>query len=232
MKTEIYCNESIIILRDSKPVLKQDNEILVQFTGKKELQQLVIDFEKIGNTNVLTIWSDNSYEQLLKAFFNLHEKIEAAGGVVFNEHGEILFIHRNGKWDLPKGKISGKDKRKAEKEETGKKPKPGVDEQSDRITRIARIAAVREVREETGLKKISITSELPFTYHIYFNGDRRIIKHTRWFKMEANTADSLKPQISEGIIIVRWIPSNSLACIFQHTYESLKPLIKSVLANT
>ena len=50
--------------------------------------------------------------------------------------------------------------------------------------------------------------------------------------MESTTEESLKPQISEGIIIVRWIPKNSLACIFAHTYESLKPLIKSVLGNT
>ena len=31
--------------------------------------------------------------------------VEAAGGVVSNKNGEILFIRRMGKWDLPKGKI-------------------------------------------------------------------------------------------------------------------------------
>ena len=205
---------------------------MTPFEGKKELQQSVFDFCRNGKPGVLTIWSDDKFSQLVKAFFNLHETIEAAGGVVFNEHEEILFIHRNGKWDLPKGKISGKDKKKADKDESGKRIKTNPAEQDDRSGRIARIAALREVREETGLKKVSITSELPFTYHIYFSGERRIIKHTRWFKMEGSTADSLKPQISEGIIIARWIPTNSLACIFSHTYESLKPLIKSVLANT
>jgi len=99
-------------------------------------------------------------------------------------------------------------------------------------SQVARIAALREVKEETGLKNFKISSELPFTYHIYFNGDRRFIKHTRWFRMEGSTEDSLKPQVDEGIIIARWIPSNSLACIFNHTYESLKPLIKSILAYT
>ena len=232
MRTEIYCNESIIVLRDSKPVSAPDNEAQLAYSGKKELQQLVFDFCKTGKPGVLCIWSDDKYNQLVKAFLNLHETIEASGGVVFNEHGEILFIHRNGKWDLPKGKVNGKDKRKADKDEAGKKNKAPTDEKIDRSSRIARIAALREVREETGLKKISIISELPFTYHIYFSGERRIIKHTRWFKMEGSTSDSLKPQVSEGIIIARWIPTNSLACIFQHTYESLKPLIKSVLANT
>ena len=30
-------------------------------------------------------------------------QIEAAGGVVVNDCGEWLMIHRNGRWDLPKG---------------------------------------------------------------------------------------------------------------------------------
>ena len=40
------------------------------------------------------------------------EKIQvckAGGGLVYNEKGEVLFILRNGKWDLPKG---GKEKAK------------------------------------------------------------------------------------------------------------------------
>jgi len=36
----------------------------------------------------------------------LKEKIpvqRAGGGLVYNKKGEVLFIFRNGKWDLPKG---------------------------------------------------------------------------------------------------------------------------------
>ena len=35
---------------------------------------------------------------------SLFEIIKAAGGLVVNETGEVLFIHRRGYWDLPKGK--------------------------------------------------------------------------------------------------------------------------------
>jgi 8-oxo-dGTP pyrophosphatase MutT (NUDIX family) len=28
---------------------------------------------------------------------------KAGGGLVYNKNGEVLFIFRNGKWDLPKG---------------------------------------------------------------------------------------------------------------------------------
>ncbi len=31
--------------------------------------------------------------------------IKAGGGLVINEKGEILFMFRRGKWDLPKGKL-------------------------------------------------------------------------------------------------------------------------------
>lgn len=33
------------------------------------------------------------------------EVIKAAGGLVENNKGELLFIYRNKKWDLPKGKV-------------------------------------------------------------------------------------------------------------------------------
>jgi len=226
MKIDIYCNESLIVLMDTRPGMKKDGEVQVQYQGKKALKEIVFEFEKTGLKGILSVWSEDKFKQMVKTFFALHEKVEAAGGVVFNEHEELLVIHRNGKWDLPKGKINGKDRRKALSNRSGKNGKSSA---TDLVERIARIAAIREVKEETGLKNLTISSELFVTYHIYFNNDRRIVKHTRWFRMEATTEDSLKPQISEGIIIARWIPANSLGCIFAHTYESLKPLIKSVM---
>ena len=62
--------------------------------------------------------------------------IQAAGGLVNNEKDEILMIFRRGKWDLPKGKL--------DKGET-------LEE-----------CAVREVEEETGLKKLQLTSTLAY----------------------------------------------------------------------
>jgi len=229
MKYEIYCNEGSLWITDSKPVSAREGEVQLQYSGRKALKEAVYEFEKGEKQRILTLWSEDRPGDLLAAVFSLYDIVEAAGGVVFNEHGEILFIHRNGKWDLPKGKVSGKDRRLAEEKFAGK---PAKQESTDLDAMVARIAALREVKEETGLKSLSISNELPPTYHIYFTKDRRIIKHTRWFRMEASTEDTLKPQISEGIIIARWIPTNSLGCIFVHTYESLKPLIKSVLSNT
>ena len=70
-------------------------------------------------------------------FKKLTEKIpvqRAGGGLVYNKNGEVLFIFRNGKWDLPKG---GKEK--------GEKMS---------------YTALREVEEETGVNKLIITDKL------------------------------------------------------------------------
>ena len=34
---------------------------------------------------------------------------KAGGGLVYNKKGEVLFIFRNGKWDLPKGGVEKKE---------------------------------------------------------------------------------------------------------------------------
>ena len=70
----------------------------------------------------------------------LKEKIpvcKAGGGLVYNKKGEVLFIFRNGKWDLPKGGIEKGE----EIEET----------------------AMREVEEETGVGRLSINRKLQKT---------------------------------------------------------------------
>ena len=48
-------------------------------------------------------------EVLLKKFLRLLPNIVAGGGKVVNSDGKILFIFRNGKWDLPKGKAEQKE---------------------------------------------------------------------------------------------------------------------------
>ena len=60
--------------------------------------------------------------------------VEASGGLVFNKDGDILMIFRNGKWDLPKGKL-----------EIGE----SVEE-----------CAIREVEEECGIVGLNIIDKL------------------------------------------------------------------------
>ena len=67
--------------------------------------------------------------------------VEAAGGLVFNKDGDILMIFRNGKWDLPKGKL-----------EIGE----SIEE-----------CAIREVEEECGISGLIIEKKIKDTYNIY-----------------------------------------------------------------
>ena len=46
-----------------------------------------------------------NHEEILKKFTQEIPLMVAAGGVVTNPEGKVLFIYRNDKWDLPKGKL-------------------------------------------------------------------------------------------------------------------------------
>ena len=125
--------------------------------------------------------------------------IEAAGGLVKNENDDYLFIYRNNKWDLPKGKI--------EKEERVKD------------------AAVREVEEECGIKVSALGGKICKTYHSYIYKGDVVLKKTHWFNMKCKGQLKLKPQKEEGITDVRWFKKGHLDPIVANTY----PLIIDVL---
>jgi 8-oxo-dGTP pyrophosphatase MutT (NUDIX family) len=134
-------------------------------------------------------------------FITEFEIIHAAGGIVINEKEEILMIYRLDHWDFPKGKIEPK-----EKTET---------------------AAIREVREETGIQKIEIKRMIMTTYHTYTLDRSEILKETRWFEMVAESGETLKPQISEGITEVIWVSKAEVAQKLQNSYQNLKDLWES-----
>ncbi len=106
--------------------------------------------------------------------FNL---IEASGGVVKNNYNDFLFIFKNGKWDLPKGKI-----------DSGENPEK---------------AAIREVNEETSLLELEMMCFVTNTYHLYKQGSI-ILKKTFWFLMKAHNFQEMKPQKEEGITDLKW----------------------------
>lgn len=123
--------------------------------------------------------------------------IHAAGGIVYNENGEILMIFRYGCWDFPKGK---------------------VEEGEDWET-----AALREVQEETGLQNIILQNTLPNTYHTYILHDTPILKITHWYAMQA-PEQSLVPQTEEDISQAVWVSREEVAERLRDSYLSLREL--------
>lgn len=125
--------------------------------------------------------------------------VEAAGGVVIHSNGKILFIHRNDKWDMPKGGI--------EKTETV------ID------------GAVREVMEETGVRDIIVKKPLPKTHHIFSRNGRYKIKKTHWFLMTTSYNGVLVPQLEEGIMQAKWKSKKEVPKLMENAYENIKVLI-------
>ena len=138
-------------------------------------------------------------EKLLMHFNNRFKTVEASGGLVKNKNNFILFIYRNNKWDLPKGKI-----RKRESIEEG---------------------ALREVIEETGIKGLRIKNQIDTTYHVYKGPRRHKIKKTYWFLMESDYIGKFKPQIKENISLVRWFENKEIPKLLENSYKNIKRLI-------
>lgn len=105
--------------------------------------------------------------------------VEAAGGVVVNELGEWLMIHRNGRWDLPKGHLE-----------------PGEELEA---------CAAREIAEETGVRA-RVVRKLCETLHAYYfpKTERWELKRTHWYELHAPSSEGLCPQQQEGIERVAW----------------------------
>ena len=141
-----------------------------------------------------------SEEELLAGLYKKHKAIDAAGGVVRNEEGQILFIHRRGKWDLPKGKL-------------------------DNGEEIA-VCAVREVQEETGIRRIILGDFLCNTFHHYNQGSKSYLKRTAWYAMRSSQAETLLPQAEEDITEVRWIAPAEVPALAVKTYSALTDVLR------
>ncbi|MEN8885076.1 MAG: NUDIX domain-containing protein [Winogradskyella sp.] len=156
--------------------------------------------KRLNTTNLESVQliGENS-NKLLKQFLKLLPNVVAGGGKVYNQKNEILFIYRNNKWDLPKGKTEGKETIEA--------------------------TAIREVEEETGVSGLFITKPLPITYHIFKRNGKHKIKVTYWFEMKTDFDGELFPQEDEGITNVTWLDDKATVKALENSYANIKILI-------
>ena len=137
-------------------------------------------------------------KKLLKHLLKKLPVVIAAGGLVYNDNGEILFIYRNKRWDLPKGKT--------EKNES------------------LEDSAIREVEEETGVKDLKITGFLQKTYHIFKRKGKYKLKVTYWYQMHSSYTGELIPEQSEGIEKVKWKNAEKSRKALQKSYANIRLL--------
>jgi len=143
----------------------------------------------------LTVYTEDALRQVEdpQTFFDRHERITAAGGVVTDDHNRVLMIFRRGKWDLPKGKAEAGESMEA--------------------------CAMREIGEETGLEQLRLQRFLLTTYHTYEQDGRPIVKDTHWFLFRAPGEQWVHPQTEEDILEIRWVKPAEMSGYMSNTYR-------------
>lgn len=134
-------------------------------------------------------------EAAIDTFFDDHDLVEAAGGIVKRKH-KYLFIKRNGLWDLPKGKM-----------DDGETPE---------------MCASREIEEECGIKRPVVKALITITYHTYSYHGIPTLKKTYWYELSYNGLKDVKPQLEEGITKVSWKKREKLNKVLENTYNSIR----------
>jgi len=130
--------------------------------------------------------------ETVKGYFNI---LVAAGGLITNQEEEILLMFRRGKWDLPKGKQDEGENLEA--------------------------CALREVEEETGLHSITLEHKITETLHFYTYKERKILKHTYWYKMKFTGTELTIPQIEEDIVDIQWVKPEHLGKYLKFSYQNI-----------
>lgn len=170
--TIINCNSEVLQTMDFKPYFKEDC-----------IENLALVCESVSTEEMFVKLSQNHYV------------VFAAGGIVRNEKNEVLFMYRNGMWDLPKGHWE-----RGEAMET---------------------TAKREVMEECGLQNLSIGKFVCNTLHTYYMHRRFELKQTAWYEMFCPSTEKLCPQQEEGIKELRWVGEKDLPYILSHAYPNI-----------
>lgn len=192
--TKVFVNDKPIILTT---VIEEETNFKNYLLNSVNIGKIIRELNKTDLESVRLI--HKSEDKLLKKFLKLLPNVIAGGGKVINSKGEILFIYRNDKWDLPKGK--------AERRES-------IDK-----------TALREVEEETGVKHLEITKPLEVTYHIFKRNGRHKIKITYWFEMKTSYEGTLEPQEDEGITRVEWLDQVAANKALENSYANIKLLV-------
>jgi ADP-ribose pyrophosphatase YjhB (NUDIX family) len=162
-------------------------------------KQLINNILKNTNTNIPIFILCENPEKSFQLYFDDHQKIEAAGGLVRRKKS-YLFIKRNGYWDIPKGKL-----------EKNEQPE---------------IGAIREIEEECGISSPTIEDLITITYHTYTYGDTPTLKKTYWYTLNYDGPKIGKPQLEEGITKISWKKVDKFDKILANTYASIEDVLR------
>lgn len=204
MHIKIYFNDKPLFLTDSitpeiEPYAHHDDAVLIDEFSTPGVNSMIHEMrqEKIH----AGIYVHSNLEELEKTFRKKFTLVQAGGGLVLNEDGDILMIFRRGKWDLPKGKLD-----------------PGESLET---------CAVREVQEETGVQEVVLEKPLVVTYHTYDESGKHILKESHWYLMKAPGTPALIPQTEEQITELKWVPASQVQEYSNNTFPSIIDVLQA-----
>jgi NTP pyrophosphohydrolases including oxidative damage repair enzymes len=178
---KIYYNDRKIILTDNLnhsklTEIEKTFPVYPYSDHKKRFKDAIKAISENEFQNGTIFYSEN-VGKLFAKFADHYKIVYAAGGIVYNQNKEALFIFRNNKWDLPKGKA----------------------EDNESIGQTAH----REVVEEVGLRALNTKDFLCNTFHLYKGRKGMMLKNTFWYVMETNQ-EKFTLQKEEGIQKAKW----------------------------
>lgn len=189
-------NKPLFFIENDEDISMLDAKFLYSINNDADKEMILDKLVSSGHSIYI---QGNSFDELWKLFFGEYKTVQAAGGVVINSKNQVLFIFRNGFWDLPKGKVE--------------------DEEA------IEVAAMREVEEECGIRKPALISKLLVTYHTYDTYGENCIKPTHWYLMQYDGDEELKPQEEEGITKVQWVNRKDIASKMSNSFGSIIDVI-------
>lgn len=192
---KVFVNDKPLFLTNE---IEKETDFQLFLLESIDIEQLIIKMFQNKIQKASLYYPDE--KAILK---KMKEKIpvcKAGGGLVYNQNGDVLFIFRNGKWDLPKGGI----------------------EKGEEI----QDTAMREVEEETGVGKLTIRRKLQKTYHVFKRNGKYKLKVTHWFEMDSTFDGTTVPQLKEGIAKAVWLNPEEVKEALKNSFENIKLLFE------
>ena len=190
---KVFVNDIPIIISTQKDYGEKYTNYRLKTVRLKKVIRKILK----GKLHYVNLYNKDE-SKLLDLLLKKMKVVTAAGGMVVNPQKEILFIYRNHRWDLPKGKTEKNESIEA--------------------------SAIREVEEETGVENLEITRFITKTYHVFKRKGKLRLKETYWYEMSTDFDGELVPELSEGIKKAKWKNLEKSRKALTKSYANIKML--------